>query len=349
LRPGIRNDLWIIHIAERGGDGLKYIVANYHKPYWIDAVRLLDYPSSLPAGVNSGEILDILVGLACAPNTAGVLLVGPGRENMSVTGIWNRAVAAGGRVTCTVLRENAWETAAGCLDDLAAAAPRRREEFPVSELCVGIYGASGGYSGLSANPLLGRFAERMASQGAAVLAPAGTYMTDARAAISKRIASKAAYKKFAAIAPAYFRTTPPDEWENGVTTQEERALASCPITGKSPVTDFLEYGETASRAGGVQIVPASGSLASDCVVFAAAGAQLILAATTRETPFDGIVPTVKISSFAENTNQHPDYADFAAETILTGESVDDAAERLENYARRVARGEKIPNEKRVIK
>ena len=343
-RPGIRNDLWVIPTA---GSELKHIVADYHKPYWIDAVRLLDYPSSRPKGAASDEDLDIMVGLARAPNTAGVLLIGPGRENMSMTDIYNRTLAAGGRVRCVAPRKNAGEAVAEYLDDLAAASPRRREEFPVSELCVGIRGASGGYSGLSANPLLGRFAERMASQGAAVLAPAGAYMTDIRDAISSRITSKTAYDKLTALASAYLRTTPAaDEWENGITTQEERALASCPITGNSPITAFLEYGESAARTGGVQIVPGSGELASDCVVFAAAGTQLILLATTRGTPFGSVVPTAKISS-ADDENARPEYADFSAGTILAGESVDDAAKRLEDYAISIACGEKVSNERRV--
>jgi altronate hydrolase len=266
-----------------------------------------------------------------------------------MTNIYNRALSVGGRVRCAVLRENTEDIAAGYLDDLAAASPRRREEFPVSDLCVGIRGASGGYSGLSANPLLGRFAERMTSWGAAVLAPAGAYMTDIHEAISRRITSKAAYDKFAAIASAYSLAAPQeDEWENGVTTQEERALASCPITGKSPVTALLGCGETAPRTGGVQIVPSSGELASDCVVFAAAGVQLILLATARETRFATLVPAAQISP-ADDKNAHSKYADFSAGTILTGESLDDAAKRLEDYAIRVASGEKVSHEARVLR
>jgi altronate hydrolase len=346
-RPGIRNDLWVIPIAGPADGILKHFVASYRKPYWIDAVGLLDYSSFRPsaASADSDEAVDILLGLACSPNTAGVLLVAPGLENMPVPDIRDRVLAAGGRVKCVVLRKNTEDIAAGYLDDLAAASPRLREEFPISELCAGIRGASGGYSGLSANPLLGRFAERVTSQGAAVLAPAGTYMAGIHETISERITTKTAYEKFAAVASAY-SPAEPDEWENGVTTQEERALASCPITGKSPVTAFLGYGETAIRAGGVQIVPSSGELVSDCAVFAAVGAQIILLATARETPFCGVVPTVKISSAGDDASAHPEYADFSAETILTGESVDDAAKRLEDYAISVASGEKVSHERR---
>jgi altronate hydrolase len=345
-RPGIRNDLWVIPIAERVGDKLKHIVESYRKPYWIDAIRLLDCPSSLH-GDDPDEYPDILPGLACSPNTAGVLLAGRGQENVPVTDIYNRTLSAGGRVRCVALQKDAGEAAEEYLDDLAAASPRRREEFPISELCVGIYGASGGYSGLSANPLLGRFAERMASQGAAVLAPAGAYLADIHGAISRRITSKTAYDKFAAIASTYSHAPPEDEWENGVTTQEEWALASCPIMGKSPVTGILEYGETAVRTGGVQIVPSSGEFASDCLILAAAGAQLILLAAARGTPCGGVVPTVKISS-SDDGDARPEYADFAAGSILMGESADDAAKRLEDYAIRVACGEKVSSDMRVL-
>jgi altronate hydrolase len=173
-------------------------------------------------------------------------------------------------------------------------------------------------------------------------------MADIPEAISGRITSKTAYDKFAAIAPVHFPASS-NEWENGLTTQEERALASCPITGKSPVTGFLGYGETAARKGGVQIVPSGGELASDCVVFAAGGAQLILLATTRGTPFGSVVPTVKISSADGDTNARPEYADFGAGPILTGESVEDAAKRLEDYAIRVACGEKVCHERHAVR
>jgi altronate dehydratase len=83
------------------------------------------------------------------------------------------------------------------------------------------------------------------------------------------------------------------------------------------------------------------------VIFAAGGAQLILIATARGAPFSSVVPTAKISSADDDANPHPEYADFAAGSILMGESIDDAAKRLEDYAIRVACGEKVSNERRV--
>jgi altronate dehydratase len=284
----------VIPTAECADDELKHIVANYRKPYWIDAVRLLDYHLSRPKAVSQDEYIDILSGLACSPNTAGVLLAIRCRENMSVTDVYSRTLAASGRVMCIVLYgEGAGKAAAEYLDDLAAASPRLREEFPISELCVGIYGAFGGYSGLAVNHLLGRLADHMASQGAAV-------------------------------------------------------LASCPITEKSHVTGSLRYGETAPSSGGMRIVPSSGELASDCVIFAAGGAQLILAATAGKTPFAGVVPTAIISS-AHEADSYSEYTDFAAGNVFMKESVDDAAKHLEDYVMRVACGEKVSNERRAHK
>jgi altronate dehydratase len=85
------------------------------------------------------------------------------------------------------------------------------------------------------------------------------------------------------------------------------------------------------------------------VVFAAAGAQLILLVAARETPFASPVPAARISPAAGGENARPKYADFGAGSILTGESLDDAAERLEEYAIRVACGEKVSRERRVIR
>jgi altronate hydrolase len=329
---------------------LKYILSQYRKPYWIDAVRLLDCHFTCDGGMDADSSADMILGFARNPNAAGVLLVGLGCENMPVSDIYNMALAEDCRVMCAILQKNAGDTVPQFLDDLASEAPRVREKFPLSSLRVGLLGARGGFSGLTANPLLGRLSDRLSAQGATILTPCIPELFDVDDAVSPRITSKSAYEKFERAADAYDEQNSPsmDDWENGVTTPEERALSAIPILGAAPVADVLERGEPARAAAGIQITPGSRDDAVNCSSFAANGVQVILYATSMGTPFGSVVPTIKISSDSDTANSYPDWTDFDAGPVLNGEPIDDLASRLQERVLRVACGEKTSHEIRGI-
>lgn len=341
LRPGIRNDLWVIPSVGCVREEIKYILENYHKPYWIDSVRLFDHPfgSDMDDG---GAALDIPLGLARGPNTAGVLFVGPGRENIQVSDLYNSALADGCHAMFAITQKNAEDTIPRLLDDLAATAPRVREEFTAKFLCAGVI-SGGEYSGALANSLLGRFACNLSSQGGTVLAATCPEMFRAPFDMTSRMTKKTTYDAYSAmyrLGSDNLSELSPDDRENGVTTMDEKSAAARAIIGESQIAGVLRYGETATLSSGVQLAPGSPDSAEACASVAGSGAHMILFVTGRDAQFSAAVPTIKIAASTDLAS----WADFDASPILDGEPLENASERLWSYVLDVACGKRVAHE-----
>jgi altronate hydrolase len=244
------------------------------------------------------------------------------------------------------------------LDELADAAPREREPFPVSDLCVGVKcGGSDGYSGLTANPLVGRFSDRLAASGGTVLATEIPEMFGAEEEVAGRIADKSEHDAFISLIrwfqdyfvrhgrPIYENPAPGNR-EGGITTLEEKSLGAVEKSGSAPVTHVLKYGQPILPGGGVQIAFAPGNDLVSCASLAAGGAQIILFTTGRGTPFGTVVPCVKIATNSELAARHPDWIDFDAGTLLSGETWESAADRLTSLVLSVAGGGRAAHERK---
>jgi altronate hydrolase len=351
-RPGVRNDLWIIPASASVIGELRHVVSQYHKPYWIDSVKLLHFPF-VRDGRDTRELYeleDMAVGLALNPNAAGVLFAGLQRDEDAMTGMCGRAIAAGCNALCSMLDRDEPDAASCSLDELAASAPRVRELFPASRLCVGLSAASGAASGVSANPLLSRAADALTAQGAVALAAGVPELFAADEAISGRMTSRETYDAFASLAASAEAVSGPqaDDWENGITTPEERALSALPAVGSCQVAGILSRGETATAAAGLQITPGCRDEAVNCTMFAASGTQIILFATSRGEPFGSLSPTLKIAATHEAAANRPEWTDFDAGAIMDGEPMDSVAGRLHEHILRVANGERASHERRGV-
>jgi altronate hydrolase len=311
-------------------------------------VKLIDCLPSCEDGVETDITGDMMVGLARNPNAAGVLFVGLGCERLPASELSDRALAEDCNVMCVILGKTSGDVVPRYLDDLAALSPRVRENFPISDLCVGMISARGPYSGLTANPMLSRLSDRLAAKGSAILAAGTPELFASGDAISDRITSRKMYESFIFKAEINADSAVPSmtDWESGITTREELVMSMTPVLGEAPVTEFQDYGEAASTRAGVQITPGSRDEAACCTIFAASGAQIVLFATASGTPFGSLSPTVKISADTELAEAHPGWIDFDAGPILSGESINDAAARLEEYVLRTICGERAAHEKK---
>ncbi|MDR1471987.1 MAG: altronate dehydratase family protein [Synergistaceae bacterium] len=361
-RPGVRNDLWVIPTSGAVNGELRSILGNYGKPYWISSVKLLEHPlGGSDPREDTGTVAAILAGLAENPNAAGVLLVGLGCENISLSEIHSRVIGKDLNVMKLTLQDAPDCAGSVCrmLDELAAAAPRVREKFPVSQLCVGVKCGGGvGYAWLTANPLIGRFSDYLVEHGGAVVTTDASEMGRALDAVLPRMANKRAYDDFEVLYRWFHdrsaardrpegKISPQPDGTPGITTPEEKSLGALEkIGGKSLVTNVLRYGEGAYPAHGAQIAFAPGDDAISCTSMAGSGCQIILFATGGGTPFGSVVPTVKISAVTELKERHPGWIDFDAGVLLRGESLDEAAERLREHILSVACGERTAHEKK---
>ncbi|MDR0652120.1 MAG: altronate dehydratase family protein [Synergistaceae bacterium] len=360
--PGVRNDLWIIPTVGCINGELRSVISRYRVPDWITSVKVLEHPYGCSQlGDDLTMTRRILTGLAANPNAAGVLLVGLGCENLELRGLEEgvRKRMHPSRFRSLTLQSSSADDIVRLLGELAESAPRERVRYDASELCVGVKcGGSDGYSGLSANPLAGRFADRLASWGGALLCTEIPEMFGAEDEIVERIHDKSVYDSFIALDMwfrDYFRRHGQPIYENpspgnragGITTLEEKSLGAVEKIGSSPITAILEYGEP-RRGGGVQITFGPGNDPVSCTALAGSGAQIILFTTGRGTPFGSVVPTMKISTNSGLAKRHLDWIDFDAGALLDGESWSEATERLTDCVLRVASGERTKNESKNV-
>jgi altronate hydrolase len=156
-RPGVRSELWVMPSADCGIKWLEAALRDYHRQYWIDSVRILKHP-----GPDADEA--IVSGLVSNPNAAGVLLLSPGHDVSGSRTAGGSAADeyAGGPSRAVRLRSSSPSEIAEYLDRLGGEAPRVREEFPISDLCVGIDLSRGD---LCYGPLERRFSDLFAAQG----------------------------------------------------------------------------------------------------------------------------------------------------------------------------------------
>ena len=103
----------------------------------------------------------------------------------------------------------------------------------------------------------------------------------------------------------------PGNKEGGITTLEEKSLGCVQKGGTTPVTDVLDYGDTAQKPG-LNLLNGPGNDIVSITNLAAAGCHLVLFTTGRGTPLGGAVPTVKIASNDIIADKKPHWIDTSA-------------------------------------
>lgn len=363
-RPGIRNDIWIIPGVGCINGELDYLAAQWTAPAHITGVKVLSHPFGCSQlGEDLHRTGDVLAGLARNPNAAGVLVVGLGCENLSLSSLRER-LADRDNVRFMSLQDSDEDESTAIflrhLDELADGAPKARTTFPASDLIVGVKcGGSDGYSGLTANPLLGRFADCLVRSGGAVLATEIPEMFGAEPALLPRMASPDVRARFLDL-DQWFRSyfvahnqpvhenPSPGNREGGISTLEEKSLGAVEKSGSQPVVAVLPCGDLAGSQPGVHVLFAPGNDLVSCTALAAAGAQCILFTTGRGTPFGTVVPTLKVSSNSGLAQRHPGWIDFDAGILLQKGDWDAVTAELATLVRNTAEGKPARHERKNI-
>jgi altronate hydrolase len=227
---------------------------------------------------------------------------------------------------------------------------------PVSELVVGLKcGGSDGFSGISANPLVGRIANRVTGLGGAAILTEVPEMFGAERVLMNRAADEDVFRQVVALIDdfkAYFlrhdqpiyENPSPGNRDGGLTTLEEKSLGAIQKGGTATVTDVLRYGEPV-RAGGLSLLESPGNDGVSSTAMVASGATVLLFTTGRGTPLGFPVPTLKISSNSAIAEKKPHWIDFDAGGLLDGTAGADAlADRLMAAVIETASGRPVNNE-----
>lgn len=363
---GIRNELWIIPTVGCVNGVAQNIQKQFEK-------EMSDYPSiekviAFPHNYGCSQLggdhentRNILADMVHHPNAAGVLVVALGCENNQLSSFRELV----GEVDETRVKFMESQKVQGdevehglqLLREIAAAAKDDiREDIPVSELKVGLKcGGSDGFSGITANPLLGRFSDWIVSQGGTTVLTEVPEMFGAETILMARCQDKSVFDKTVRLIndfkdyfikndqPVYENPSPGNK-AGGISTLEEKSLGCTQKSGSSVVRDVLLYGERL-KAKGLNLLSAPGNDLVASTALAAAGCQIVLFTTGRGTPFGTFVPTAKISTNSTLAARKPLWIDFNAGAILEGTSAEEVDAAFVDFVTRVASGEPVNNEK----
>jgi altronate hydrolase len=343
-RVGTRNEIWILPTVGCVARTAERIAAIAHARHAkaVDGVFAFGHPHGCS---QLGDDLDgtrsLLAALACHPNAGGVLLIGLGCESNQLDRLLEEIPESlRGRVRTLRAQSEEDEIEAGLayVDALAArAALYTRQALPLGELVVGLKcGGSDGFSGLTANPLVGRIADRVIGSGGSAILTEIPEMFGAERLLMARARDSATFDALVGVVNGFKRyylasgqpvseNPSPGNIEGGITTLEEKSLGAVQKAGRAPVADVLLYGERLRRKG-LSILEAPGNDAVSSTALAAAGATLILFTTGRGTPMGFPVPTVKIATNSALAARKPGWIDFDAGTVLADgfEAAEDA-------------------------
>jgi altronate hydrolase len=343
---GIRNEIWIIPTVGCVNKTAETLARWADREYGgsaVDGVYAWTHPYGCSQmGGDHETTKTILADLAKHPNAAGVLILSLGCENNAIGGFkesLGEYAEDAGRIAFLVTQDCGDEIARGkaLLADLAARAGKaRREPALLSELVVGLKcGGSDGYSGITANALVGRLCDTLCGMGASALLTEVPEMFGAEQMLMDRCETRELFDQTVSLIvnfKEYYRAHHQAVYENpspgnkagGITTLEEKSCGCVQKGGAAPVRGVYRYGErVVSGRGGVLLLEGPGNDLVSATAMTAAGAHLILFTTGRGTPVGAPVPTVKISSNTALAEKKKNWIDFDAGALLetSGESL----------------------------
>ena len=357
-KVGIRNEVWIIptvgcvnaiakeievQAQQFVRDGLEAVVA-YSHPFGCSQL-----------GDDLKNTQKALCGLIRHPNAGGVLVLGLGCENnrisdmKKVLGPYDE-----NRIKFLVTQDvqDEVEAALALVKELCdTAANDRREEVPAAQLVLGLKcGGSDGFSGITANPLVGSLSDRLIAQGGSAILTEVPEIFGAETLLMQRCVSREVFDKTVELIndfKSYFmrydqpidENPSPGNKDGGITTLADKSLGCVQKGGTAPVVDVLAYGEPVHEKGlSLLQSPGNDLVASNALLFS--GAHMVLFTTGRGTPFGCAVPTVKIASNSALAKHKKNWIDFDAGRLMEGESMEVLTTELYELVLDIASGRK---------
>ena len=306
----------------------------------------------------------ILAGLVKHPNAGGVLVLGLGCENNNIDEFKKVLGDVDGErvrfLNCQDCNDEI-EEACNIIDELKSITSKDvRVDVPVSSLRIGLKcGGSDGYSGLTANPLVGSLCDKLVSHGGSCVLTEVPEMFGAEHLLMERCVSQDVFEKcvnminnykkyFMAHNQPIYENPSPGNKKGGITTLEEKSLGCVQKGGLSPVTDVITYGGKITKPG-LTLMDGPGNDLVAVTNLACSGAHIVLFTTGRGTPFGGPVPTMKISTNSRLASKKTNWIDFDAGRLIDGESMSELTDELYESLLEIAEGKQTLNEKNGYK
>ena len=362
---GIRNEVWIVPtvgcvngIAEK----LAGMLADETRLEGIDAVHAWHHNYGCSQLSEDHEnTRKVLRDIVLHPNAGAVLILSLGCENNQpdqfekLLGDYDKE-----RIKFLIVqnvRGNEIEEGMRILHSLYDIAKNdKRTACPLSELRVGLKcGGSDGFSGITANPLVGEFSDFLVAQGGTSILTEVPEMFGAETILMNRCKNESLFNQTVKLVndfKEYFLSHGEPVGENpspgnkagGISTLEDKALGCTQKCGRAPVSGVLGYGDRL-QVKGLNLLSAPGNDLVASTALASAGCQIVLFTTGRGTPFGTFIPTMKISTNTDLFNNKPNWIDFNAGELVDGTDMKSLLNKFINKIIAVANGEKTCNEK----
>lgn len=348
---GIRNDIWIVNTVgcvNKVAEALSKLTGaiSFSHPYGCSQL-----------GDDQTKTQYILRGLIRHPNAGGVLVLGLGCENNNIS-VFKEVLGPVDETRVKFLNVQ------DCEDEIAEgvrlinelknrASTDRKQPVSISRLKVGLKcGGSDGFSGITANPLIGSFSDRLIGAGGSSVLTEVPEMFGAETILMDRCINESVFQKTVSLINDFkdyftrhnqviYENPSPGNKAGGITTLEEKSLGCTQKGGHAQVVDVLGYGDRVCK-NGLNLLEGPGNDMVAVTNLTAAGCHLILFSTGRGTPLGAPVPTVKISTNTALAEKKKDWIDFNAGPMVEGK---DLSEEFFRYVLAVAEGRQTCNEK----
>lgn len=356
---GIRNELWIIQTVGCVSGMAKDIIEKFKSEYdtsKIDGIYTFSHPFGCSQmGADLTLTRTLLQDMVKHPNAGGVLVLGLGcEENLVSTFKETLGSYDESRTRFLVAQEVADEVEEGVkiLKELYdKMKDDKRVTKPLSVLRIGLKcGGSDGLSGITANPLLGRFSDFLAINGATTVLGEVPEMFGAEKLLMARAKDETTFEKIVELIndfKRYFKNhdqviydnPSPGNKKGGITTLEDKSLGCTQKAGASIVQDVLKMGERI-KTKGLNLLCTPGNDLVATTTLGCAGCQMVLFTTGRGTPYGGFIPTVKIATNTTLATHKSNWIDFNAGDLVDKKNMDELLEDFIDLLCDIASGKK---------
>ena len=360
-RVGTRNYIAVVAASNCAAHAAETVARSFEcaaLPENVDGV--VAFPHGDGCGHGSGpdlaQLRRTLGGVLAHPNVSAAVILGLGCEDNQIE-YFLKSAAVNDRLTGFTLQSDggtrgAVEAArAAVARSVERAAQERRTPAPAAKIMLGLNcGGSDSFSGITANPALGRCADLLAAAGGSAVLAETPEIFGAEHLLMKRSKNKEVAEKLLAYVRQYkhylnqfgstFDDNPsPGNKAGGITNIIEKSLGAVAKGGTSPLMDVVDYADPVTTRGLV-FMNTPGYDPVSLAGLAAGGCNLIAFTTGRGSAIGfPTVPVFKIATNSGTFRRMKDNMDFDAGAIASGEqSLDDAGRSIFEALLAVASG-----------
>ncbi len=338
---------------------------HYNREKYPNVDGVVAIPHNKGCGCQDGSTLDVMMrtlsNYADHPNVGGVILIDLGCEKTNLTYV-EKYLTNRERAILKPLVKIGIQDVGGTqaaidlgLKEIEKMLPEVnqcvREEFPVSELVLGVKcGSSDGFSGISANPSLGHCSDILVKSGGTVLLTEVPEFCGAEHVLANRAKDAVIgrkifamvdwYKDYASKFGAVLNQNPSTgNKAGGLLNITIKSLGAIVKGGTTRIEDCIEYAET-PRVRGLNLMQGPGYDQESTPGLVASGATVVVFTTGNGTTIgNAITPVIKLASNNRVFEKMPHDLDISAGNVLEGtETITEVGDRLFEHVCKVASG-----------